>query len=397
MSLLSALLYSQQKGMLLIHFPTLFSFTHSNHTVEPYSNEDGTQYEQDEYVVSCLKYILELNPTIGQSLTSDACEYGDEHMVKYTAERGEKICDVIERAVDSHSYPSKVFGYILEQILKIPNRPPLMLAMDGLNALFCRTDVRLEQYGPPLMPRDLTAMRAIYDLVFSQKCTQLLTCKDSIVASVTHRGVLSVKGRRSEDRLLTNREKSEDFHKIFRPQSIRESPTLKLSEQDTPFYSDGKSYTLVGIEGELRERDRLVEFEFGEGDTTTRIGIDKLLTQCKEWQVSIEVRDKLLYLHYKHLDQVAKEKLFKSNYVWKAELLLGEEGMRKTFDLKQPFETIELANWQKSEVAVAVREAIKELWGRHELSPEVIEEVYPLSSYGNPRLVYNLCRMVFEH
>ena len=397
MSLLSALLYSQQKGMLLIHFPTLFSFTHSNHTVESYSSVEGTHYEQDEYVVNWLKYILELNPIIGKSLASDACQYGDEHMVKYTVERGEKIGDVIERAINSHSYPSKVLGYILEQILKIPNRPPLMIAIDGLNALFCRTDVRLEQYGPPLMPRDLTVMRTIYDFVFSQKYTQLLTGNDSIVATVTNRGVLGVKGRRNEDRLLTAREKSEDFHEVFRPQALTESPTLNLSEETTPFYSNGKSYKLVGIEGELREMDRLVEFEFGQGETTTKIGIEKLQTQCKEWEVSIEVRDKLLYLHYKHLDQVAKEKVFKANYVWKVELLLGEEGMRKLFDSPQPFETIELRNWHKFEVDVAIREAVKDLWGRQELNKEVVEEVYPLSSYGNPRLVYNLCRMVFEH
>ena len=397
MTLLSALLYSQQKGMLLIHFPTLFSFTHSNHTVEPYSSDEGTHYEQDEYVVNWLKYILELNPIIGNSLATDACQYGDEHMVKYTVEKGEKMSDVIERVINSHSYPSKVLGYILEQILKIPNRPPLMIAMDGLNALFSRTDVRLEQYGPPLMPRDLTVMRTIYDLVFSQKYTQFLMGKDSIVTTVTNRGSLSVKGRRKEDRILTAREQSEDFHKIFRPQALRESPTLNLSEETTPFYSNGKSYMLVGIEGELREMDRLVNFEFGQGETTTKIGIEKLLSQCKDWEVNIEVRDKLLYLHYKHLDEVAKEKILNANYVWRSEILLGEEGMRKMFDTQQPFETIELRNWQKLEVDVAIREAVKDLWGRQELNKEVVEEVYPLSSYGNPRLVYNLCRMVFEH
>ena len=157
------------------------------------------------------------------------------------------------------------------------------------------------------------------------------------------------------------------------------------------------NYKLVGIEGELLEMDRLVEFEFAEGETTNRIELKKLLQQSKDWQVSIEVRNRILYLHYKHLDEVAKEKIYDSNYMWKTDVLLGNEGMSKVFNNTEPFTAVEMGNWNKKEVEIVMRGAVKDLWGKKDLEEHFIEETYPLSSYGNPRLVYNLCRMVFEH
>ncbi|KAI6648889.1 28S ribosomal protein S29, mitochondrial-like [Oopsacas minuta] len=399
MTILNALLYSQQTEMLLLHFPSLFAFTHSNHVVERYESEMGTFYEQDEYVVNWLNYFLKLNPYIADKITTDPCHFGEEHMLKFTVDKGEDFNTVIKQAISSASFPSKVLGYILEQVLKIQNRPPVLIAMDGLNALFCRTDVRLEQYGPPLMPRDLTVMRTIYDLVFSPKYLGLLGSKDSIVAGVTNRGVLGVKGMRKDDKILTSREKSADFSKIFRPQALRESPKLNITQENSPHYPNGTSYRVVGIEGELRQMDRLADFEFGggEGEATNTIALEKVFEQSKEWQLTLEVNAKTLYLHYKHLDEVAKDKIYNSNYIWKTDILLGDEGMSKVFNQTTPFKSIELENWNKGCVEIAMTEAVKDLWGRKDLDKHFIEEVYPLSSYGNPRLVYNLCRMVFEH
>ena len=398
MTLLSALLYSQQTNKLLIHFPSLFSFTHANHTVEAYSTEQGILYEQDNSVSEWLKYLQNLNPFLNDKQTTDHCCYqGEEDMAKFEVNKGVKFEDLIKQVVQSNSYPSKVLEYVLEQILKIENRPSVVIAMDGLNALFCRTDIRLEQYGPPLMPRDLTLMRTIYDLIFSGKYTELLKKDDCIIGSVTHRGVLSVKGIRDENTLMTQREKRVDFNRVFRPQALREDVVLNVRQEDVPFYSKGMSYKLVGIEGELLEMDRLVEFGFAEGDFTNSIELRKLLEQSKDWEVNIEVKDKILYLHYKHLDDVARDKIYNPNYLWKTELLLGDEGMSKVFNNTEPFTAIEMDNWSKEEVATVMRGAVKDLWAKKNLEEDLIEETYPLSSYGNPRLVHNLCRMVFEH
>ena len=397
MTLLSVLLHSQNTDKLIIHFPSLFSFTHANHTVENYTTEEGTFYEQDSSVLEWLKYLQKLNPSLNDKLTTDPCSYGDDQMAKFEVNKGVKIEELIDRVVQSESYPSKVLGYVLKQILKIENRPPIVIAMDGLNAFFCRTDVRLEQYGSPLMPRELTVMRTLHDLVFSEEYTRLLGKDDCIVGCVTSRGVLSVKGIRTENRILTQREKSVDFSRVFRPQALREDPVLKVRQEVPPVYPNGASYKLVGIEGELLEMDRLVEFEFAEGETTNRIELKKLLQQSKDWQVSIEVRNRILYLHYKHLDEVAKEKIYDSNYMWKTDVLLGNEGMSKVFNNTEPFTAVEMGNWNKKEVEIVMRGAVKDLWGKKDLEEHFIEETYPLSSYGNPRLVYNLCRMVFEH
>ena len=83
--------------------------------------------------------------------------------------------------------------------------------------------------------------------------------------------------------------------------------------------------------------------------------------------------------------------------MWKTDVLLGNEGMSKVFNNTEPFTAVEMGNWNKKEVEIVMRGAVKDLWGKKDLEEHFIEETYPLSSYGNPRLVYNLCRMVFEH
>ena len=397
MTLLSVLLHSRQTDRIVIHFPSLFSFTHANNIVEGYSTEKGTFYEQDDSVSDWFKYLQKINPFLNDKETTDACCYGDEHMVKFEVEKGVKFEELINRVVQSDSYPSKVLEFVLEQILKIENRPPVVIAMDGLNALFCRTDVRLEQYGTPLMPREFTVLRTIYDLVFSDKYRGLLRKDDCIICSVTSRGVLSVKGIREENTKLTHREKSVDFSRVFRPQALKEDIDLKVRQEEIPLYPNGASYALMGVEGDLLDMDRLVKFEFAEGEFTNRIKLRKLFEQSKEWQVDLEVKNRILYLHYKHLDDVAKEKINSSNYMWKTDILLGNEGMSKVFNNTEPFTAIEMGNWNKNEVETAMRGAVKDLWGKKELEEHFIEETYPLSSYGNPRMLYNLCRMVFEH
>ena len=383
--------------MLLIHFPTLFSISNSGNPLEPYQCDAGTYYEQDTDVINWWRYFTQLNPEIGKAATTDGCEHNPEHMQSYNVKPGEPIEDAMKRAMDTISYPSKVMGYLLEQILKVPNRPPVLLAVDGLNALFSITGQRQIGERGYFESRKLTVLRTIYDLIFSDKFADLLTEKDVIVAGLTRRGAKSSKSLRENNPEKTEREKSASFFEIFRPQATRENPILCLKELDTAKYSGGKSYEMVGVEGELRRMDVRAEFEGGEGETSMKINIEKLLKQSREGEVTLEVKDNRLRLDYKHLDDVAKEKIYQAQYLWKAEMLLGEEGVNAVFGGARPFTEIELQKWEKEEVTVAVGEATKDLWGKPEIEKRIVEEMYPMSSFGNPRLVYNLCRMVFEH